>query len=738
MVFALLLLLQRGDVKGEAQPPLPESITRRVPPSPVVPADKCAFHVAEGWRVELVAGEPLVGDPVHAAFDEKGRLWVVEMRGFMADLQGRGENDPVGKVVVLEDVDGDGRFDKRTVFLDGLISPRSVGFAAGGVLIAEPPALWHCKDVDGDLTCDKKEAVDPLYAWRGNPEHLPNGLLYALDNWIYNAGSTWRYRFVEGRWIRGHTRFRGQWGLTQDDRGRLYGNHNTTLLRGDLVPCWSPLAHSRAAKDVNLDLTTDQSVRALRPNTGVNRGYRPGVLREDGSLLVTQSACAPLVLDGQVFVCDPSANLVKRFRLEGIEPLDGPGEFLSSLDERFRPVNLFSGPDGALYVVDMYRGIIQHGAYMTSFLRREVVARGLDRPVGLGRIWRVSKGDAKRTPPAADLVSELTSPIAWRRLTAQRLLVERGRVEPGLRELALQGSRHALWTLEGLGALDAEVVAASEAKDVLKGVKGPLLGPLDGLLEAVDAGVAVKGARLGGLEADLLERIMAEEAWDVETPARAGFVRGLAQRLVRGDGEVTIAFLDLAAVQASAARWRQREILRGLEGSGVPLRRSAAGLLFSEDPEIRALAAKVWKAPPSEMPYPPALSPEERARFDRGRRQFAASCAVCHRRSGLGEQGRAPSLVDSAYVQGSEERLARIVLQGLKGPLRKEGRIYMSNEMPGVTNLSTEEVAEILTYLRREWGHQAAPVSPETVRRIRAATEDREEPWTEEELLKIP
>lgn len=726
MVFALLLLLQRGDVKGETQPPLPDSITKRVPPAPVVPAEKSVFHVAPGWRVELVAAEPIVGDPVHAAFDEKGRLWVVEMRGFMADLQGRGENDPVGKVVVLEDVDGDGRFEKRTVFLDGLISPRSVGFAAGGVLVAEPPALWFCKDVDGDLKSDVKEVVDPLYAWRGNPEHLPNGLLYALDNWIYNAGSTWRYRRVDGRWIRGHTRFRGQWGLTQDDRGRLYGNHNTTLLRGDLVPCWSPKAHSRAATQVNLDLTADQGLRSLRPNTGVNRGYRAGVLREDGSLRVTQSACAPLVLEGEVFVCDPSANLVKRFRLEGIEPLDGPGEFLSSMDERFRPVNLFSGPDGALYVVDMYRGIIQHGAYLTSFLRREIVARGLDRPIGLGRIWRVSKEGAARKPLSADLVSELTSPVAWRRMTAQRLLVERGRVEPGLRDLALKGSRHALWTLEGLGALDAEVVEASEAKEVLKGVKGPLLGPLDGLLEAVDAGAAVPASRLAGLELDILDRIMAEEAWDVETPARAAFVRRLAGREL----------IDLLAVQSTSARWRQREILAALEGTSIPLRPAAEKLLGSEDAEVRERAAKLW--PGRAVEAPAALTPEEQARFDRGRRQFAASCAVCHRRSGLGEEGRAPSLVDSAFVTGSEERLARIVLQGLKGPLRKDGRLYMNNEMPGVINLSTEEVAEILTYLRREWGHRSAPVSVDSIRKIRAATDEREEPWTQEELLRIP
>jgi mono/diheme cytochrome c family protein len=710
VLFALLLLLQRGDLKGEPQPPLPESITRLVPPAPVVPADKAAFHVAEGWRVDLVASEPLVGDPVHAAFDAQGRLWVVEMRGFWPTLDGRGEHDPVGKVVVLEDVDRDGRFEKRTVFLDGLILPRSLGFAAGGLLVAEPPTLWWV-----DLKTKEKKVVDPLYAWRGNPEHLPNGLLTSIDNWIYNAGSTWRYRHVNGRWIRGHTRFRGQWGLTQDDAGRLYGNHNTTLLRGDLMPSWDPRAHSRASKDVNIDLTTDQTLRPIRPNTGVNRGYRPGVLREDGSMLVTQSACAPLALGGEIFVCDPSANLVKRFKLDGIVPLDGPGEFLSSKDERFRPVNLLSGPDGALYVVDMYRGVIQHGAYLTTHLRREIVARGLDRPVGLGRIWRVSKEAPRAAAPVVDLLREISSPVRWRRDTAQRLLIEGGKVVDGLRELA-KTNPHALWTLEGLGALEGE-----GSLEVLKGVKGPLLGPLDGLLEAVDAGQRPRV--LKGLELDILERIMAEETWDVETPARAAFVRQLA-----GPGVV-----DLLAVQSTSARWRQREMLGAMEG--LPIGASARKLLASEDASVREAARRIWK---EDVAPPAPLAEGERARFERGRRQFAASCAVCHMRSGLGEEGRAPALVDSPFVLGPEGRLARIVMQGLKGPLRRNGKLYMNNEMPGVINLSTEEVAEILTYLRREWGHGSDPVSPERIRAIKAETEDRDEPWTQDELLKIP
>jgi mono/diheme cytochrome c family protein/glucose/arabinose dehydrogenase len=781
-VLTVLLLAQQGDVKGETQPPLSAEILKKTPPSPVVPPEKAldTFRLAPGFRIELVAAEPLIHDPIAFAFDADGRMFVIEMRGFMPDLEGKGESAPVGRVVMLEDTDGDGKPDRSTVVLDGLVQPRAIAAASGGLLVAEPPNLWFFKD-------GRKTLVDGAYCPpRGNPEHAANGLLPALDNWFYNANSTWRYRYVGGQWARSHTRFRGQWGITQDDVGRLFYNYNTIFLRGDLVPCYSAQAHSRISTVVSVDLTADQTVWPVRPTPGVNRGYRPGVLRPDGTIVETNSACSPVVYRGDalpadcrgnVFVCDPSGNLVKRLLLDAqpdrilARDAYSQSEFLASTDERFRPVFLGVGPDGALYIADMYRGIIQHGAYMTSFLRSQIQARGLDKPIGLGRIYRIV--DAAKSPGAgpklgaatsAELVAALSHANGWRRDTAQRLLVERGdrSVIPALRDLARGGGDpiprlHALWTLEGLGAVDPDTLASVEkvdrlrpAAEALRGTTGPLFSPVDGLMAAAERDPAVPDAQLADRELDFLEALMSSEHWDDEKPGRAALLERTAKRIVL-DGRVDRVqwLIDLTASQAEAARWRQRALLRGLAGARpLQLPKRPASLLKmtgAEDAEVVRLAEAVrgnvrW--PGDDRPEAPAtpatpLTPEERARFDRGRRQFAASCAGCHRRSGLGEEGGPPPLVDSSFIQGPEAQLVRIVLHGLEGPLRADGKIYRNLNMPAILNLSSEEVSEVLTYVRREWGHRASAVGVETVRSIKKATEDREEPWTQVDLMKL-
>ena len=132
-----------------------------IPPSPALSAEDelKTFHLAPGIRVELVACEPMVSRPVAVQFDPDGRLWVVEMRAFMPNLEGKGEDNPIGRVSVLEDTDGDGRMDKSTVFLDGLVMPRAVMLVRDGVLVGEPPNLWFCRDTDGDGRCDEKTSI---------------------------------------------------------------------------------------------------------------------------------------------------------------------------------------------------------------------------------------------------------------------------------------------------------------------------------------------------------------------------------------------------------------------------------------------------------------------------------------------------------------------------------------------------------------------------------------------------
>ena len=459
---------------------------RQEPSPPLNPEEEAGTFVLDsGLSIQLVASEPMVQDPVVIAFDESNRMWVVEMRGFMPDVEGKGENEPVGRISVLEDTDSDGKMDRSTIYLDSLIMPRALALVPGGALVAENQALWLTQDVNNDLKADSKVLIDPDYAGSALPEHAGNGLLRALDNWYYNAKSRLRYRLDNGEWKRDSTEFRGQWGISQDNTGRLYYNYNWSQLHADLVPpnYIGRNKHHTPTSGIDHGLTNDRRVYPIRSTPAVNRGYIPGTLNDEGKLVEFTAACSPFyyrgnklseAYEGNVFVCEPAGNLVKRNIIiqQGIlvsakDPHPGR-EFLASTDERFRPVFITSGPDGALYIADMYRGLVQHGAYVTPYLKEQTIKRKLDKPVNLGRIWKIVAYKTKAIPlrdlknaSNQDLIDLLSDPNGWYRDMAQRLLVERQ--DTSIRKSLINvvrngkdkwGRNHALWTLAGLNLLN--------------------------------------------------------------------------------------------------------------------------------------------------------------------------------------------------------------------------------------------------------------------------------------------
>ncbi|MCB1231075.1 MAG: hypothetical protein KDN19_12440 [Verrucomicrobiae bacterium] len=493
------LLAQRGDREGHEMSPPPAEW--KIPAAPVLTADKelKTFAVPDGFSVELVAAEPYVHDPVALAFDGNGRIWVAEMRGYMPDPDGHGEDEPVGRISVLEDTDDDGVADRHTVFLDQLVMPRAVALTANdtSLLWADNEKLYEVAIIEsenGGPKAGEQEVIDEDYAEGGNPEHKPNGLRMALDNWIYSAKCDKRYRRIAGEWVEEKTEFRGQWGIDQDDQGRIFTNTNSNFVTAEEIAPGlterNPNHEFRARTSTRL---SDQRVWASRMSPGINRGYMDSMLDENGflkgptavsGLTVYRGDQFPEDYYGNLFINEPGGNLVKRALIEEkdgrftiTQAYEGR-DFFTSTDERSRIVNCYTAPDGTLYLIDFYRGILQHAAYMTTFLRRQVDERGLDKPVGLGRIWRVvhdgkprDKAPRMHDEGSEALVAHLSHPNAWWRETAQRLLVERGdkSVVSGLRKLAGSDDAdprariHAIWTLEGLGALAAEDVATAFA-----------------------------------------------------------------------------------------------------------------------------------------------------------------------------------------------------------------------------------------------------------------------------------
>ena len=791
MILALLfvaLVSQAGDVKNEEQPPLPEAW--RVPaPRPLSPEESLAsFRVADGLRVELVAAEPLVVAPVCATFDERGDLWVCEMRTYMRDADGADEAAPENSVVVLRDRDGDGRMDERRVFLDSLVLPRAVAPTRGGALVLSPPNLLFARDTDGDGRADDVKVVDSGLQGIASPEHAINGLWYASDGWFWCANAPWRYRWSGEQLVRGRTAGGGQWGITEDRFGRIYFNDNSTPLRTDAYPSYFAVRNPAlgVAHGMGVSLTRGAKPSPTHLTPGVNRGYR-GTTLVDGRLNEFTGACGPLVYEGDAlperyrgdaFVCEVTANLVHHFELEHrgdalpqVETAAGGGVLLESYDERFRPVNLSEGPDGALYVVDMYRGVIQHRLFVTSWLRAQMEERGLEEPTDRGRIWRVTARDAeprKRVQLAdcswTELGAALASTNRWTRQTAQRLFAEEGAssrdAEEVLRDVSAKSDDRARPHLAALleplpeparldrseGTSLARILALGElrtpgALDALVEVTS------SGALDATRRGAIVSG--LGGREVEFLQHMLSRvERAALTTPDALALVELLGTCAVNDGGETFVAAIVEGVLRGElkGARvptlWRKALAKGALAARAKDARGQFRPIALSQEPppsvddlpEALAFAeALVWRGKPnSEGLFPRELDASEWMRFERGRSIYEQTCAACHQVSGRGDIVLAPPLRNSPWVLGSAERVAKLVLHGLRGPVTLDG-VTWDSEMPS-HSFDDEDTASVLTYIRRAWNHGAEPVAPELVRKVREETAARRGPWHVSEL----
>ena len=489
---------------------------------PAVDISQAGLQVAEGFQVELLASEPLVSDPVAMEIDEAGRLYVVEMHGYPLDKSGS------GKVRLLTDTNGDGRMDKSVVFADRLMLPTGVLRWKKGILVTDAPNVLYLEDTDGDGKSDVRDTLLTGFAL-SNPQHNLNNPILGTDNWIYlghePAVSTQTYKSEFGD--RGgdvyYPHFQNSPRLPDNARGRSvrfrpdrqaletlsaqtqFGHSFDTWGRYFLVSNANHMIHqvmpaSYLGRNPNLLVTnatqtiSDHGAAAevfpITQNPQNQLLTDVGVFTSACGTTVYQGGLFPAPYDSVTFVAEPVSNIVHAdiVRENGAtfsaSRMFQNKEFLASTDAWFRPVNMYTGPDGALYVVDYYRQIIEHPEWMAD----EAVQSGaLYNGRKKGRIYRItpkgtrpaswSKDLSKAAYTNEDLVKKLSDPNIWWRRNAQRLLIDRNAtgITGDLEKLAVHGANpagrlHALWTLEGLGRLTSPLLMMS-LKDPAAGVR---------------------------------------------------------------------------------------------------------------------------------------------------------------------------------------------------------------------------------------------------------------------------
>jgi mono/diheme cytochrome c family protein len=707
------------------------------------------FVLPTGYRMELVLAEPDVDTPAVIEFDGNGRLYVAEFMTYMPDVEGNNQTLPASRITRFEDRNADGTYETRTVFADKLVLPRAVLPLDGDSILTNETHtdnLVKLTDTNGDGIADRREIFYTGVGLNrdGNLEHEQSGFVWGLDNWIYSTYNAFRFRWTPAGMLREATGSNGgQWGLTQDDDGKMWFvcagcergplNFQVPIRYGafrvsdEYEPGFDVVWPIAGVGDVQGGMG-----RVRMPLGTVNHATAtagPDIVRAHR---------VPADLVGDLLYAEPVGRLIRRAKIvttEGLTQVRNayPGsEFVLSSDLLFRPVNIRTAPDGTVYIADMYHGIIQEAQWTGpgSYLRHKILQYQLDRIVHRGRIWRLRfdgvaavpatpSGPAARALPGeaaipaialdltqprmlnetpAELVAHLSHANGWWRDTAQRLLVlkQDTSVVPTLTNLArsaptLVARFHALWTLEGLNALDASLV------------RDQMTDPSPRMrLQAIRASETLYKAGNRSFEADY------------------------RQALNDGNPDVAIqAMMTLNVLRAPDIA----TIVTGLMGTNGARGVQELGKLILSQRAAAATAAG----------RSAVLSTEHQQQMDRGRTIYDELCFSCHGDDGLGAPHAggaagatmAPPLGGSPRVQGHRDYVVKTVLHGLTGPV--DGKLYTEVMIP-MRAQQDDWVAAIASYVRNSFGNTAGFVTTADVTRVRATSASRRSSWTVPEL----
>ncbi len=595
VLLGCVALAHAAEPASQAQPSLAERVR---PFEPLAPeAALRSFRTEPGVELQLVAAEPEVTDPIALAFDEQGRLFVAEMRDYPFNPPGT----PTGRIRLLEDEDNDGRFEKSTIYADGLHWPSGIACYKGGIFVSAPPDIYHLKDTDGDGVADRRQLIFTGFG-TATAEDILNNLSWGLDHKVYgvtsyNGGTVTSPPYPQrpALPLRGvDFRFdpqtlelepqsgNGDFGATFDEFGHRFVCNAGAPAIFPVIPL-EYLARNRFLGGVELShdisnlgpgkpvypISTPEPWRVVRqalwhrwvdttqdmnaPRFGGTELIPHGHVTGSAGITIYRGTMLPIAFRGCAFTGEPANNLVLRMKLRQDGPsyvAERPGqrptesspprqEFIASTDTWFRPVNAANGPDGCLYVVDMYRAVIEDpSAIPDDILRHLDMLSGSER----GRIYRVVPPGFQPKPPprlkdikTADLVRHLQHPDGWWQDTAHRLLFERQdrTAVPRLRKLRDESPRpevrlRALWSLAGLKGLEAEDVLAA-LTDEHEALRENGLRLSEEFLASSDA---VRGAALMAAQ-DLNARVRFQAALtlgELDTPESDAALVSLARR----------------------------------------------------------------------------------------------------------------------------------------------------------------------------------------------------------------
>ena len=656
-------------------------------PAPRSPEESMkAIHLKPGFQIELVAAEPLVQDPIFVDWDEKGRMWVVEMADYpFHEYQGVTRS---GRVKVLTDENGDGRYDKATTFLDDLLYPTGLALWKGGVYIASVPEVFFAEDTNGDGRADKRTPILTGFH-KGNPQHLVNGFAWGLDGWLYGGNGDSGGKVVEvksgkefdlsGRDFRFHPEThefqllagRAQYGRWRDDFGNWFSGNNSNLgwhyFLDDRYLARNPKLAVPTLKQ-NLNPSGTKVFPVSTPVRRLNQPQSVNTLTSGCSVIPYRDTLFGSAYEGSVFICEPANNLVHREVLvpDGISFTsrraedEQDREFLASEDHWSRFTQARTGPDGCLYVVDFYRLILEHPEWIPpQMLAHLDLYAGSDK----GRIYRISPiGRISRIGKIS-----LDSPNGWQRDTAQRLLIE----------------QKATWSTETLHespAIAVQQLWTMHTLDTLK--RFHLLAAF----QSPSAHVREQAIRLAedqGMTADL---IRLKNDPDLRVRTQLAFSLGETSddtltALVQaepGNKNLLIAALSSSPNHPEAANWQ-----KALKAPSQPSNTPALQIITNHNPD-RDKVVKAY-AGVSKLTGDPA----------KGHTLYLAACSACHRLKNEGNE-IGPDL--SSVAAKPDEQLLEAILD----PNRAVEQRYLTHTIrtkdgKDHTGLLAEETANSLT-----------------------------------------